>query len=58
MEYGVIQMSNMRRLVDRVHEVMEDGWEPLGGVSVFCIDRFFWRKIVYVQAVIKKPKVY
>lgn len=37
-DYAVVQASSNNSLAARIRNYIQDGWQPLGGVSVDCDD--------------------
>jgi hypothetical protein len=50
MTYTILHNENSETLAHRVNQMIADGWEPLGGVSVFSST---YSPAVYNQAMIK-----
>lgn len=51
MRYTIIESIDVAVLCQKINELLFDGWQPLGGVSVV---KQYDTKINYVQAMIKE----
>ena len=54
MKYQIAEANSVRDLQKKVPEYIEQGWEPLGGVSVATYGALTWW---YYQALIKRENV-
>ena len=49
MEYKVVQASPLSTLVEKVNDLISNGWEPLGGITTAGLDAS-----TFYQAMVKK----
>lgn len=55
-DYKIITRENMVRLENAIHLQIKLGWQPIGGLQVFCIEnkmvqRFYQAMVKYVNKV-------
>lgn len=49
MKYDVIENASIDYLIKAVNERIEEGWQPIGGISILECDGDYW----HAQAIIK-----
>ena len=50
-EYRVVRMAEIEELEQKVNELIEDGWQPLGGVRLIRDGAI--KRVVYVQTMVR-----
>tara|TARA_Y100000310_G_C20193560_1_gene583601 strand:+ start:337 stop:507 length:171 start_codon:yes stop_codon:yes gene_type:complete len=56
MKYIAIECETVEVLTEEVNAMIEDGWEPLGGVSTTLSESNDYQYFCVAQALIKKEK--
>ena len=52
MQYTVVEEHNRDELIKKVNELIQQGWQPLGGIAVSTVAPIL-RNYMYCQALIK-----
>ena len=56
MEYEIVENINLVRMVEDVNNMVDEGWEPIGGVAVSTCEYRGYEEKTYLQAIIRKEK--
>ena len=57
MDYKVIECGDVETLEKEVNELIQEGWQPLGGVSASYTSTEYSEDFVVCQAMIKPPVI-
>ena len=56
MEYEIAESNNLIEMVEDVNNMINEGWEPLGGITVNYCESWQFKEKLYIQAMIRVSK--
>jgi hypothetical protein len=56
MEYEIAESNSLIEMVEDVNNMINEGWEPFGGIAVSSCETWGYKEKTYIQAMIKVLK--